>query len=50
MISYCQHCGTVLRLWKIKCTNCRESAMNWLHLIVIAVFAATVVIYLLKNF
>ena len=50
MISYCQHCGTVLRMWQIKCTNCRESAMNWLHLIVIMVFAGTAVIYLLKNF
>ena len=50
MISYCGHCGTILRLWKIKCTNCRESAMNWLHLLVITVFAAAAVIYLLKFF
>lgn len=50
MISYCQHCGTILRLWKIKCTNCRQSVMNWLHLLVITVVAVTAIIYLLKLF
>ena len=50
MISYCRYCGRILRLWKIKCPTCRESALNWLHLIVIAVVAATAVIYLVKNF
>ena len=50
MISYCRYCGTILRPWKIKCTNCRESAMNWLHLTVIAVVAGTAVVYLIKNF
>jgi len=39
-----------MRPWKIKCANCRESVMNWLHLLVITVFAAAAVIYLLKHF
>jgi hypothetical protein len=28
----CSHCGTVLPLWRIKCTNCHRLALSWLHL------------------
>ncbi len=49
MIWYCRGCGTILRLWKIKCPNCHQSAMSWLHAIVIAVVAVCI-FYLLKNF
>ena len=30
----CSECGTVLRLWQVKCTNCHRLALSWLHLIV----------------
>src|SRR5437762_5402437 len=30
----CSHCGTVLPLWQVRCTNCRRLAVSWLHLIV----------------
>ena len=36
----CQHCGTVLALWQVKCFNCHRAALSWLHL----VFGVAVVI------
>lgn len=36
MIWYCHDCGTILRLWKVRCPNCRKSAMSWLQIAVIA--------------
>ena len=30
----CSECGTVLPLWRVKCTNCHRLALSWLHLIV----------------
>lgn len=50
MIWYCHGCGTILRLWKIKCPNCRQSAMSLLHVIVIIAAVATCIFYLLKHF
>lgn len=32
----CHDCGTVLALWKMKCTNCHRAALSWLHLITVA--------------
>ena len=32
----CHYCGTVLPLWKMKCSNCRRLALSWLHVIVVA--------------
>jgi len=29
----CHNCGTVLPLWKMKCSNCHRAALSWLHLI-----------------
>ena len=50
MIWYCHNCGTVLRVWKVRCPNCRQSAMSWLHVIVIVVVALPALFLLLKIF
>jgi len=50
MKRHCQHCGTRLRLRKIRCPYCRQSAVSWLHRIIIAAVAVTVLFYLLKTF
>jgi uncharacterized OB-fold protein len=39
MISSCEHCGRILPFWKLRCSNCKKSAMNWLQLGVLAAFA-----------
>jgi uncharacterized OB-fold protein len=45
----CHRCGTALRPLKMRCPYCRESAMSWLHIILIfAAFAATTIFYVLK--
>jgi len=49
MIWYCHHCGTTLRLWEVKCPNCRQSALSWLHVIVIAAVGVPVLIYLING-
>lgn len=35
MIWYCHDCGTVLRLWQIRCPNCHRSGMSLLQVAVI---------------
>lgn len=45
---HCHHCRTRLRLTEIRCPYCHESAMSWLHYIVIVAFAATTIFFLLK--
>ena len=49
-ISFCAQCGTVLPLWKIRCLYCRRSALNWLHVIVLAVLAVPAVFLVLRIF
>jgi len=44
----CSHCGTVLPLWKMKCSNCQRLALSWLHLVVFAGVALPVLILLIK--
>jgi len=39
MVWYCHNCGTVLQLWKIKCPNCKRSALSVLQLGVAAIVA-----------
>jgi RNA polymerase subunit RPABC4/transcription elongation factor Spt4 len=48
MKKYCHRCRTRLRVREIKCPYCHESAMGWLHYMVIAAFGATTIFYLLK--
>jgi hypothetical protein len=50
MKRHCQRCGTRLRFKELRCRYCRESAVGWLHRIVIAVVAVTALFYLLKTF
>jgi RNA polymerase subunit RPABC4/transcription elongation factor Spt4 len=44
---YCHHCERELRLTDMKCPSCHQSAMSWLHIILISAFGVTVVFYLL---
>jgi hypothetical protein len=48
MIWYCHDCGTILRLWKVSCPNCRKSAMSWLHILAIVVLAVPALFLLVK--
>lgn len=48
MRRHCHRCGTIMRLSKLKCPYCREAAMSWLHIAVIAAFAITTVFYVLR--
>jgi len=50
MIWSCENCGTVLRLWKIKCPNCRKSGLSWLQLVVLAAIALPALFYLVRMF
>lgn len=27
----CEQCGTVMKLWHVKCRNCKESGFSLLH-------------------
>lgn len=47
---YCYHCGRILGLLRIRCPYCQQSAMSWLHIILITAFAMTAIFYLLKTF
>jgi hypothetical protein len=44
----CSHCGTVLALWQVKCTNCHRVALSWLHLAVALTICLSVVFVVLK--
>ena len=48
MIWSCEHCGTVLQLWRIKCPNCRKAAVSWLQLAVGAAIGLPVLYYVIK--
>jgi hypothetical protein len=48
MIWYCHNCGTVLKLWKVKCPNCRRSAFSVLQVAVVAILAVPAFFLLLK--
>jgi len=44
----CSNCGTVLPLWKIKCSNCRRRELSWFHIVVFIATAAPLLILFLK--
>jgi uncharacterized OB-fold protein len=48
MISSCDQCGRILALWRLRCPNCKKSALNWLQLLAMAVMAIPVLFVLLK--
>lgn len=50
MKMYCHYCGGGLRLREIRCPYCHQSAMSWLHLILITALAGGAIFYLLKIF
>ena len=44
----CPNCGTVLPVWKMKCSNCHKAALSWLHVAMGVVVALPAVFLLLK--
>jgi len=44
----CDRCGTVLAMWRIKCTNCHSAALSWLHMIVVITLLVPAMFYLLR--
>jgi len=44
----CSNCGTVLPLWKIKCSNCRRRELSWFHVIIAVATAAPLLIVMIK--
>ena len=47
---HCHRCGIILGLWKLRCPYCFQSAVSWLHILVITVVSVTAVFYLLRSF
>ena len=45
---YCQQCERRLPIWEMRCPYCHQSVMSWLHIVIIAAFAATTIFYLFK--
>jgi hypothetical protein len=48
IIASCDHCGTVLPLWKMKCSNCHKAALTWLHLVALVAVALIAVAVVVK--
>ena len=48
MVWYCHDCGTVLKLWVIKCPNCRHSGVSLLQIAVLAAVALPTIFLLLR--
>jgi uncharacterized OB-fold protein len=48
MISSCDHCGRILAWWRIRCPNCKKSAMNWLQLLALAGIALPALFLLVR--
>jgi RNA polymerase subunit RPABC4/transcription elongation factor Spt4 len=46
----CHNCGTVLPLWKMKCSNCHQAAVSWLHLLAGAIIVLPVLLLIVKLF
>jgi predicted ATP-dependent serine protease len=46
----CLECGTILPLWKMKCSNCKKAAVSWLHIVAGAVIGLPALFLLLKLF
>jgi len=48
MISSCDQCGRILPLWRVRCPNCKKSAMNWLQVLAIAILAIPMLFLVVK--
>jgi hypothetical protein len=48
IISSCSNCGTVLALWKIKCSNCRRHELSWFHVVALVATAGPLLILFFK--
>ena len=48
MISSCDECGRILALWRVRCPNCKKSALNWLQLLAIMVLTLPALFIFLK--
>ena len=46
----CNHCGTVLALWRITCPNCRNKSLSWLHVAAMGVVVLPTLFYFLRIF
>lgn len=46
----CHNCGTVLPLWKMKCSNCHQAAVSWLHLLAGAIIVLPALLLIVKLF
>jgi hypothetical protein len=44
----CSNCGTVLPLWKIKCSNCHRVGLSWFHVFVFVAAGVPLLILFLK--
>jgi RNA polymerase subunit RPABC4/transcription elongation factor Spt4 len=47
MRRHCHNCKTFLGVWTMRCPCCHMSTLRWLHLLAVAAFSLTVVLYLL---
>lgn len=48
MIWSCDYCGTILPLWKMRCPNCKKSAISWLHIAAVAIVGGPALFILAK--
>ena len=48
MSRYCPACAYELRWLRLRCPDCRRSAISWLHVALAAAFDAAGIVYLLK--
>jgi RNA polymerase subunit RPABC4/transcription elongation factor Spt4 len=48
MKTYCRHCRGIVRLWELKCPYGYQSAMSWLHLVVISASGVATIFYLFE--
>lgn len=46
----CDQCGTVMKLWKIKCPNCKESGLSLLHVAAVGGVIMVVALVLIRTF
>ena len=50
MVWSCAHCGTVLKLWSVRCPNCRLSGVSWLQFVVFVAIALPALFFVVKMF
>ena len=48
MISSCDNCGRILAFWRLRCHNCKKSALNWLQVLAMAILVLPALFLLVK--